>query len=330
MGKDSLSQEDRLISRLGISPEEAVVLKKCLREGKSSRRALILTPRAPEGYIPPGASTDNSDYPAWIGKNIFPIDGEEAEEYDSNTTGRETGDYAEGYYYPLDLSSVWETAPLALLSTPARCLDMCAAPGGKSILTQARLHPRLHISNEIHPKRLGIMRHNLSRCGFGHMFTQRLRPDQWAETATESFDLVLADAPCSGHSMLAKGIPNPGCFHSSTISGNAKRQRGILLCAMKVLSPGGHLLYTTCTYAPEENEKTIAWLLKRHEDMEAVNVPELTPFQVPGVPFPCYRLLPTAGLGAGGFTCLLKKYGTPPAVLPELPEDLLAWPVKER
>lgn len=327
MGQDAPTPEDRLISRLGIPPDEAKALKVCLTQGQSSRRALVLTPRAPEGYIPPGAQTGSGEIPLWIGEGIYPVN--ETVSCDEDSCGA-PGDYAEGYYYPLDLSSVWETAPLSQLPPPQRCLDMCAAPGGKSILAQARLRPGLHISNEIHPKRLGIMRHNLSRCGFFHMFTQRLRPDQWAAQAPECFDLILVDAPCSGHSMLAKGIPNPGCFHTSTISGNAKRQRGILLCALKTLSPGGHLLYTTCTYAPEENEKTVAWLLKRNQDMYAVETPALARFQVPSAPFPCFRLLPTAGLGAGGFTCLLAKKGSIPSRLPEIPEELLAWPVRER
>nr|WP_270589145.1 hypothetical protein [Akkermansia muciniphila] len=125
-------------------------------------------------------------------------------------------DYECGYYYPLDLSSVWETAPLAHLPfRPERCLDMCAAPGGKSILAQTRVSPQEHVSNEVNPKRLGILRHNLLRCGFTNLYTQRLRPDQWAELAPGCFDLILADAPCSGQSLLAKGIPNPGCFNSS-------------------------------------------------------------------------------------------------------------------
>ena len=55
---------------------------------------------------------------------------------------------------------------------------MCAAPGGKSILAQTRTAPREHVSNEVHPKRLGILRHNLLRCGFTGVYTQRLRPDQ--------------------------------------------------------------------------------------------------------------------------------------------------------
>lgn len=203
---------------------------------------------------------------------------------------------------------------------------MCAAPGGKSILAQTRTAPREHVSNEVHPKRLGILRHNLLRCGFTGVYTQRLRPDQWAELAPGCFDLILADAPCSGQSLLAKGIPNPGCFNPSVTGGNAKRQRGILLAALQCLAPGGYLLYTTCTYAPEENERNVLYLLKRCPDLRTAAVPELEPFRSALTQEACYRLMPFHGAGAGGFTCLLRREGEH-APLPPLPDELKAWPI---
>ena len=203
---------------------------------------------------------------------------------------------------------------------------MCAAPGGKSILAQTRVSPQEHVSNEVNPKRLGILRHNLLRCGFTNLYTQRLRPDQWAELAPGCIDLILADAPCSGQSLLAKGIPNPGCFNSSVTGGNAKRQRGILLAALRCLAPGGFLLYTTCTYAPEENERNVLYLLKRHPDLHTVTVPELEHFRSSLTQEACYRLMPFHGAGAGGFTCLLRKEGGHPLPL-SLPDELKAWPI---
>lgn len=151
-------------------------------------------------------------------------------------------------------------------------------------------------------------------------------PDQWAEQAPGCFDLILADAPCSGQSLLAKGIPNPGCFHAAATGGNAKRQRGILLAALQCLVPGGFLLYTTCTYAPEENERNVLYLLKRHPELETVSVPELEPFHSGLTEEACYRLMPFHGAGAGGFTCLLHKKGEKPP-LPPLADELLAWPI---
>ena len=132
------------------------------------------------------------------------------------------------------------------------------------------------------------------------------RPDQWARSG-ESFDLLLVDAPCSGQSLLCKGIKNPGCLSSSMVNGNAKRQKGIMLSAVQCVNPGGHIVYTTCTYDPEENEKVMAYILKRVPGWSAVEVPVLEPFRSSLADFPAYRLLPGHGFGAGGFCCLLRK-----------------------
>lgn len=316
----SAAQILKLTRKLGLSTEQEQDFLAAMQAGDRSRSALVITPRAPEGYIPPVPADETPR--AWSHPAVIALpDGEEEARPGS------LPDYERGFYYPLDLSSVWETAPLAHLPfRPERCLDMCAAPGGKSILAQARTAPREHIANEVHPRRLGILRHNLLRCGFMELYTQRLRPDQWEDLAPASFDLILADAPCSGQSLLAKGIPNPGCFNSSVTGGNAKRQRGILLAALQCLAPGGFLLYTTCTYAPEENERNVLYLLKRSPDLCTVSVPELEPFRSTLTEEACYRLMPFHSAGAGGFSCLLHKKGER-APLPPLPDDLLAWPI---
>ena len=89
-----------------------------------------------------------------------------------------------------------------------------------------------------------------------------------------------------------------------------------MLAALRCLTPGGFLLYTTCTYALEENERNVLYLLKRHPDLHTVTVPELEHF----------RSSLTHGAGAGGFTCLLRKEGGHPLPL-SLPDELKAWPI---
>ncbi len=307
-------------AKLGLTKDDEAAFLRAMQSGNAARGALVITPNAPQGYVPP-FSADKTAHP-WGHAAIIALPPGEPESKPGSHP-----DYEAGYYYPLDLSSVWETAPLHLIPyRPSRCLDMCSAPGGKTILTQTRIRPQEHISNEVHPKRLGILRHNLARCGLTDLYTQRLRPDRWAELAPESFDLILVDAPCSGQSLLAKNIDNPGCFNSSVTGGNAKRQRGILLSALRCLAPGGYLLYTTCTYAPEENERNILYLLKRHADLRTVTVPALEPYRSNLTDEACYRLMPYHGAGAGGFSCLLRRDGDH-AALPPLPQDLLAWPV---
>ncbi len=293
---------EKLCVQLGLVDQAAEEFLSALERGCSSRSALVLSPRAPDGYTPPFPCLDTSDGSwSWLPPRCF-VPANEQEKPSSYE------DYQKGLYYLLDLSSCWESAPLALIPPPARSLDLCAAPGGKSMLALARFpEKQLHICNEIHAGRRGILRENMRMCGHDHVEITGLRPDQWKLLEDRSFELIIADAPCSGQSLLAKGIKNPGCLGSSMVNGNAKRQKGILLSILPRLASGGHLLYTTCTYTPEENEKVIKYLLKRHPELEAVTIPSLERFRSSLSSFPCYRMLPAHGYGAGGFSCLLHK-----------------------
>lgn len=298
MMPDSPSHAElRLCSRLQLSESSSAALIRALRAGESSRQAVVLTPRAPGDYVPPFACVDTSEW-GWLPPGVFvPQDGEKPTAHE---------DYREhGYYYSLDLSSCWESAALAVVPQPARSLDLCAAPGGKTMLMVARHFPLQHVANEVNASRRGILRQNLEHCGVPNTEVTGMRPDQWAETG-RIFDLLLVDAPCSGQSLLAKGIRNPGCLGASMVNGNAKRQKGILLAAVRCVAPGGHLLYTTCTYDPDENEKVVAYILKRVPGWSAVEIPSLAPFRSALAAFPAYRMLPEHGFGAGGFSCLLR------------------------
>ena len=300
MEEEISKAEQRLCCRLGLGAEETQQMVRALRAGASARRAIVLTPRAPEGYVPPFPCVDTSAW-SWLPPRVYVPEGD---------TVRPTAlpDYTEkSYYYALDLSSCWESAALSCVEAPHRSLDLCAAPGGKTMLLAARYLPMCHTANEVNPSRRGILRQNLEQCGIPHTEVTGKRPDQWAAEASSAFDLLLADAPCSGQSLLARGVRNPGCLGASMINGNAKRQKGILLAAVGTVAPGGHLLYTTCTYDPDENEKVIAYILKRVPGWQAVEIPALAPFRSALADFPAYRLLPFAGLGAGGFCCLLQK-----------------------
>ncbi len=288
----------RLCSRLGLEGEAAASFLQALAEGRSSRQAVVLTAKAPQGYRPPFDCVDTSTW-EWLPPRVF-VPAEEGLKLGSFE------DYRAGLYYPLDLSSCWESAALATLAPPQRSLDLCAAPGGKSMLMLARFSPQEHVANEIHAARRGILRQNMEQCGQAEVRVTGLRPDQWGSSG-ELFELMLVDAPCSGQSLLAKGMKNPGCLGPSMVNGNAKRQRGILLSVLPCVVPGGHILYSTCTYDPEENEKVMAYILRRHADWQAVEVPSLAPFRSALAEFPCYRLMPAHGFGAGGFCCLLRR-----------------------
>jgi 16S rRNA C967 or C1407 C5-methylase (RsmB/RsmF family) len=184
---------------------------------------------------------------------------------------------------------------------------MCAAPGGKSIFAWKAFHPRLLVCNEVIGKRLGALTSNLQRCDVKPSVVTRLDSEAFAERFPRSADLVIVDAPCSGQSLPARGLPAPGAFHPQTINMNSNRQKRILANSARVVAPGGHLSYTTCTYSREENESVLEWLQKRFPQFRPVEAPLLQEHQSHLAAYPCYRLWPFEGSGAGGFTALLRN-----------------------
>ena len=216
--------------------------------------------------------------------------------------------HEKGYFYCLDFSSVFAVS--AIQAIPHKMdvvIDLCAAPGGKSLFAWVALQPRRLICNEVIRKRVKILIANLKRCGAMDAIVLNLDPSILAEQIPQCAQLVLVDAPCSGQSLLAKGQAVAGCFHKVTVNRNANRQKRILAHAAQLVQPAGYLLYSTCTYAPEENEQVCRWLLKRFPDFLPVSVPVLQVYQSPLTDLPCYRLWPQSRLGAGAFTMLLQK-----------------------
>ncbi|MBF2097065.1 MAG: RsmB/NOP family class I SAM-dependent RNA methyltransferase [Gloeomargaritaceae cyanobacterium C42_A2020_066] len=213
-----------------------------------------------------------------------------------------------GHYYCLDLSSVWAAAGVLAVPQPwQQVIDVCAAPGGKAIFAWAAGRPGHLVCNETVGKRLGMLSANLKRCQVSPVTVTHLDPARLATLYAHQADLVLVDAPCSGQSLVARGEPNPGCFHPLTLQRNANRQKRILAHALALLRPGGYLTYTTCTYALEENEAVCTWLIKRFPQVHGRPVPTMAEFQSHLTSLPCYRLWPHQGYGAGGFMALLQR-----------------------
>ncbi|MCU0524816.1 MAG: RsmB/NOP family class I SAM-dependent RNA methyltransferase [Elainella sp. Prado103] len=215
--------------------------------------------------------------------------------------------HQQGAFYCLDFSSVFAAAVLQGIDRSIEVIiDLCAAPGGKSIFAWKLLQPSLLISNEVIGKRMGALISNLKRCHIQPAYAICRDPSLLATALPQTADLVLVDAPCSGQSLLAKAEKNPGCFHPVTIGKNANRQKRILANAAQIVAPQGFLAYMTCTYAPEENEQVCTWLLERFPHLQPIAVPLLDAYRSPLAEFPCYRMFPQSGLGAGAFTILLK------------------------
>jgi 16S rRNA C967 or C1407 C5-methylase (RsmB/RsmF family) len=213
-----------------------------------------------------------------------------------------------GHYYCLDFSSVFAASVLMTLpQNPRVAIDVCAAPGGKSIFAWRSLQPKQLICNETIGKRVGMLIGNLKRCGVNPAIALSTDPSHLALRLPQTADLVIVDAPCSGQSLLAKGGKAEGCFHPVTIKQNAQRQKRILANAAQLVAPGGFLLYTTCTFAPEENEQVGQWLLRKFPQFESRPVKHLMAYQSHLTDIPCYRIWPQSHLGAGAFAILFEN-----------------------
>jgi NOL1/NOP2/fmu family ribosome biogenesis protein len=157
------------------------------------------------------------------------------------------------------------------------------------------------------PQRLSILRENLDKWGIPNVFTLGMYPNKIP--FTHCFDVVAVDAPCSGEGLFRKQVDYRGEWKESFAHTCAVRQHEILEEAVRLLKPGGYLLYSTCTFAPEENEEIISFLIEEFQ-LENVSVEmkkEWNVDVVKGSSSEGYRMLPHNTPGEGFFCTLLKK-----------------------
>lgn len=169
-----------------------------------------------------------------------------------------------GAYYVQEASSmvlekVWDLIPG--LHRPRAILDLCAAPGGKSTHLLSMMDKSDHlVANEIHPTRYQKLKENIIRFGHANISLTNTSPFDLARHWPERFDVILVDAPCSGEGLFRKDPDSIKEWSEEAIEKCVKRQREILTYAMQMLTPGGYLIYSTCTYNPKENEEQMQWL----------------------------------------------------------------------
>lgn len=176
--------------------------------------------------------------------------------------------HAAGVYYIQEPSAM---APAEYLCAKAneRILDLCAAPGGKTTQIAADMQGKgILISNEIHPSRAKILSENVERMGLSNVIVMNETPKRLAEVFVGYFDKILVDAPCSGEGMFRKNETACAEWSLNQIQMCAERQDEILENAAKMLRFGGQIVYSTCTFAPEENEGTISRFLKKFPEFE--------------------------------------------------------------
>ena len=211
-----------------------------------------------------------------------------------------------GVYYLQEASAM---APVQLLDPRPgeRICDLCAAPGGKTTQIAGRMAGEgFLLCNEWSPKRAKILSRNIERMGVGNALVTNEHPQHLAERFAGFFDRVLIDAPCSGEGMFRKEEAAVTDWSPEAVEMCARRQGEILDSGAALVRPGGRLVYSTCTFAPEEDEGAVRSFLARHPEFEpeAVDAPW---FDACGQGM--YRMWPHKLLGEGHFAAVLRKKG---------------------
>lgn len=223
--------------------------------------------------------------------------------------------YTAGLYYLQEPSAMTPASRLEVLPGE-RVLDLCAAPGGKATALGAALKGKgVLVANDISNSRAKALLKNLEIFGIENAFVTNEIPGNLAERFEGFFDKVLIDAPCSGEGMFRKDPAVIKTWEPERPEYFAKLQRDILMNGVKMLRPGGMLLYSTCTFAPVENEGSISWLLENYPEMELLEIEPYEGFSQGNPSWgngnpqlkKCVRIWPHKMKGEGHFLALLKK-----------------------
>ena len=211
-----------------------------------------------------------------------------------------------GVYYLQEASAM---SAVALLDPQPgeRICDLCAAPGGKTTQIAGRMMGEgFLLCNEWSPKRAKILSRNMERMAVANCLVTNEDTAVLAKRFPGGFDKVLIDAPCSGEGMFRKEEAAVTDWSQETVQMCARRQAEILHNGAQLVRPGGRLVYSTCTFAPEEDEMAVAAFLDSHPDFEpeVIETPWFTPVENGG-----HRMWPHKLLGEGHFAAVLRKKG---------------------
>lgn len=198
-----------------------------------------------------------------------------------------------------------------------KVLDLCAAPGGKSTQIAAKLGGTgLQVSNEIVPNRAKILSQNIERMGISNAIVTNESPEKLEKVFPDFFDRIIVDAPCSGEGMFRKDPQVAKEWSLSQIEVCANRQGYILESAHKLLAEDGIMVYSTCTFSPEENEMAVEKFMSNHPEYLLIK-PEVHKHFTAGIPEwsesknpdleKTMHLFPHKIDGEGHFIAVLKK-----------------------
>ena len=225
--------------------------------------------------------------------------------------------YFAGLYYIQEPSAMSPGAYLPI-EPGDRVLDLCAAPGGKSTQLAARMKQEgVLVSNDISASRVKALLKNLENFGNRNGIVTSETSERLAGKWSGYFDKILIDAPCSGEGMFRKNESATKSWEAYGVQHCASLQRMILEDAVTLLKSDGMILYSTCTFSPEENEGMMDEFLKKHPDFKVVPLepvggimhgrPEF--IQADETLSGALRLWPHHLEGEGHFVCLLQRTG---------------------
>ena len=220
-----------------------------------------------------------------------------------------------GCYYVQEASSMFVIQAIRqYVGTSAFVLDLCAAPGGKSTLLRSSLpEGSVLVCNEIMRNRAQILAENMVKWGYPDMMVTNNASEDFSECA-HCFDLILADVPCSGEGMFRKDDEAISCWSLENVQMCAERQRHLINNIWPALKPGGILIYSTCTYNAEEDERNVSWIMQEFgASVLPVNVPEgcdIMGNMIVG-DYPVYHFMQHKVKGEGFFMAVIRKPDEP-------------------
>ena len=204
--------------------------------------------------------------------NLHPISWCPTGYYYVNSTPGKHPYHNAGLYY-IQEPSAMSVVELGDVKQDDLVLDLCAAPGGKSTQIACKLNGSgLIVANEIIPSRAKVLSENIERMGITQSIVTNETPERLAKAFGEIFDKVFVDAPCSGEGMFRKDDTAIAEWNEGTNEMCHTRQLEILESAHKLVAPSGKLIYSTCTFSPIENEKTIDEFLIKHPNYHVVKI----------------------------------------------------------
>lgn len=215
-----------------------------------------------------------------------------------------------GCYYVQEASSMFVGYILRqiIAEKPIKVLDFCAAPGGKSTDALAYLpEGSLLVSNEIDGVRVQALLENIKKWGYENVIVTQSSAQDFGRIKN-FFDVIILDAPCSGEGMFRKDEDAVERWSPSLVRQCSELQRSIIDDLIGALKPGGHIIYSTCTFAPEEDEMMINYLQELGLTSVAMPVPaEWQITETEANDAVCYRFYPHKTKGEGFFAACLQK-----------------------